>query len=168
MYDRDNPTLELSVLGDEVTQAQIDTLHSLMRKEYGLATTELKIRQGSFFNANNQAQILENLVRSKDEEIGIKDAAIAQLTDSIRGLQTGNRLFADKTQVIGEKYKDDIASISIVDVPYFNPSDGSSQKIPTIYIVWKDFAPHRNVVLSELKAWAPALLGVQNVQIVTM
>lgn len=168
MYDRDNPTLELSVLGDEVTQAQIDTLHTIMRKEYGLNTTELKIRQSSFFNANDQAQILENLVRSKDEEIGIKDAAIAQLTDSIRGLQTGHRLFADKTQVIGEKYKDDIASISIVDVPYFNPSDGSSQKIPTIYIVWKDSAPHRDIVLSELNKWAPALLGVQNVQIVTM
>ena len=104
------------------------------------------------------------LLVDREQQIRDKDEEIQQLKDSI---QTSSSVkYAEIARTIGEKYHSTIDEISISDNAYYNPRTKSMQVVPTLYIKWSGNGD-RSSVQKELSTWAPVLLGVEQVRIVS-
>jgi hypothetical protein len=138
-----------------------------MINDFNLNSTQLKIKHtGDVFDVNMQADVLENIISAKDTELKNKDLLVTQLNLKIDSIQKNETNYADKTTVIGQKYKRDILKISILDVSYYNTETTLNETIPTIFIVWKPTANVKAVV-AELESWCPILLDVEKIKIVS-
>lgn|SRR5574344_335011 len=166
-YHKKNSTLTLFLIGKELSAGQIDTLRNMMINDFNLNSTQLKIKHtGDVFDVNMQADVLENIISAKDTELKNKDLLVTQLNLKIDSIQKNETNYADKTTVIGQKYKRDILKISILDVSYYNTETTLNETIPTIFIVWKPTANVKAVV-AELESWCPILLDVEKIKIVS-
>lgn len=166
-YDRKSPTLTLSVIGAPISVSQLDTLRNTMRMSYGLTSTELTVHQrGIDLGNEQQTAVLENLLRSKEDELRGKESQILSLKDSLQRIGGCSASYSEKAALIGERYREHISEISIVDVPYYSVSSGRQSKRTTIYIVWRNNAD-RQAVINGLSSWAPVVLNVSSVDIVS-
>ncbi len=165
IYDKKSPTLTLTIIGEEVSPAMVDTLRQMMVNDYSLASTQLRVRQTSHvIEMGDQADVLAGLLVDREQQIRDKDEEIQQLKDSI---QTSSSVkYAEIARTIGEKYHSTIDEISISDNAYYNPRTKSMQVVPTLYIKWSGNGD-RSSVQKELSTWAPVLLGVEQVRIVS-
>ena len=165
IYDKKSPTLTLTIIGNEVSPAMVDTLRQMMVNDYSLASTQLKVRQTShIITGGDQADVLAGLLVDREQQIHDKDEEIQQLKDSIQ--MSSSAKYAEIARTIGEKYQSSIGEISISDNSYYNPSTKEMQVIPTIYIKWHNGTANA-AVRTELSTWAPVLLGVEQVRIVS-
>src|SRR5574344_3107121 len=165
-YHSDVPNLTLYMVGNSLSSAQIDSLRSIMVHDFGLTTTQLRIKQtGGIIDVGTQADLLEDLIIGKDEELKQKEVVIADLTQKLLIKQQSNDNYTEKAQLIGEKYQSFIHTISIADVTYYNPKSKSSEIVTTIYISWVP-GTDINKIKSELNSWTPILLNVDKVHII--
>jgi len=165
VYDKKSPTLTLTVIGNEVSSAKMDTLRMMMVNDYSLASTQLRVRQTShIITGGDQADVLAGLLVDREQQIRDKDVEIQQLKDSIQ--MSSSAKYAEIARTVGEKYHSSIEEISISDNAYFNPRTKKMQGIPTIYIKWYNGNANA-AVRTELSTWVPVLLGVDEVRIVS-
>ena len=165
VYDKKSPTLTLTVIGDEVSSAEIDTLRMMMVNDYSLASTQLRVRQTSHvIEVGNQADVLAGLLVDREQQIRNQEQEIQQLKDSIQ--MSSSAKYMEIARTIGEKYHSTIDEISISDNAYFNPRTKTMQFVPTLYIKWSGIGDKASV-RSELSTWVPILLGVEEVRIVS-
>ena len=165
VYDKKSPTLTLTVIGDEVSSAEIDTLRMMMVNDYSLASTQLRVRQTSHvIEVGNQADVLAGLLVDREQQIRDQEQEIQQLKDSIQ--MSSSAKYLEIARTIGEKYHSTIDEISISDNAYFNPRTKTMQFVPTLYIKWSGIGDKASV-RSELSTWVPVLLGVEEVRIVS-
>ena len=165
VYDKKSPTLTLTVIGDEVSSAEIDTLRMMMVNDYSLASTQLRVRQTSHvIEVGNQADVLAGLLVDREQQIRDQEQEIQQLKDSIQ--MSSSAKYMEIARTIGEKYHSTIDEISISDNAYFNPRTKTMQFVPTLYIKWSGIGDKASV-RSELSTWVPVLLGVEEVRIVS-
>ncbi len=88
-YDRKNPSVTLSMVGNQLTDKEMNSLQNIMRHQYGLTNADLLVKQtGSEISSDQQADVLERLLQRKEDEIRSKDLLISQLRDSIKVLST--------------------------------------------------------------------------------
>ena len=165
IYDKKSPTLTLTIIGEEVSPAMVDTLRQMMVNDYSLASTQLRVRQTSHvIEAGSQADVLAGLLVDREQQIRDKELEIQSLKDSIQ--MSSSAKYAEIAHTIGEKYHTTIEEISISDNAYFNPRTKTQQLVPTIYIKWYHGTANATV-RNELLTWAPVLLGVKEVRIVS-
>lgn len=165
-YDRKSPSLDLFLVGEELSNAEIDTLRSIMATNFGLGNTKLTVKQASQISGvHMRADFLEEMLNSKSDELKNKDDIISQLSNQIDTLQSTQNLYNEQAIVIGNKYRKSIESISIIDTKYYNPDLQNHTAVPTIYIKWKNGERSTDIV-SELRTWVPMLLKVEEVKIV--
>ena len=165
VYDKKSPTLTLTVIGDEVSSAEIDTLRMMMVNDYSLASTQLRVRQTSHvIEVGNQADVLAGLLVDREQQIRDQEQEIQKLKDSIQ--MSSSAKYMEIARTIGEKYHSTIDEISISDNAYFNPRTKTMQFVPTLYIKWSGIGD-KTSVRSELSTWVPVLLGVEEVRIVS-
>ena len=165
VYDKKSPTLTLTVIGDEVSSAEVDTLRMMMVNDYSLSSTQLRVRQTSHvIEVGNQADVLAGLLVDREQQLRDQELEIASLRDSIQ--MVGPSKYAEVARTIGEKYHTAIEEISISDNSYFNPRTKTMQMVPTLYIKWSGTGD-KATVRNELSTWAPMLLGVEQVRIVS-
>ncbi|MBP5400430.1 MAG: DUF389 domain-containing protein [Bacteroidales bacterium] len=164
LYDKKSPTLTLTIIGEEVSPAMMDTLRQIMLNDYSLSSTQLKVRQTShIITGGDQADILAGLLVDREQQIREQEIEIASLKDSI---QTGGpSKYAEVARTIGEKYHTTIEEIAITENTFFNPHTKKYQSVPTIYVKWH--GPENAAVRSELSTWVPVLLGVEQVRIIS-
>lgn len=166
-YDEKSPTLTLSMIGQELSEKQIDSLRIILIQDFGLNTTQLKIRQtGKIFDANMQSDFLGKLITKKDNELRDKEDTITALNERIELLQQSATLYSDYAKTIGKRYARDIKTIAIADVEYYNTDNGRTTTIPTIYVMWTNEADQAKVS-TELNDWVPILLHVSEVRIIS-
>ena len=165
IYDKKSPSLTLTIIGNEVSPAMVDTLRQMMVNDYSLASTQLRVRQTSHvIEMGDQADVLAGLLVDREQQIRDKDEEIQQLKDSIQ--MNSSAKYAEIACTIGEKYHSSIEEISISDNFYFNPRTKTQQSIPTVYVKWRNGAPVATV-RGELASWVPVLLGVEDVRIIS-
>ena len=165
IYDKKSPTLTLTIIGEEVSPAMVDTLRMMMVNDYSLSSTQLQVRQTSHvIEAGSQADVLAGLLVDREQQIRDKELEIQSLKDSIQ--MSSSAKYAEIAHTIGEKYHTTIEEISISDNAYFNPRTKTQQLVPTIYIKWYHGTANATV-RNELSTWAPVLLGVKEVRIVS-
>ncbi|MCQ2262927.1 MAG: DUF389 domain-containing protein [Bacteroidales bacterium] len=159
-YDRKNPMLTLTIVGDEVSPVMVDSLRSIMRHNFGLTSTDLKVKQtGLVFNAEMQAGQLGKMIADKDKEIKQKDKEIAALSVSTEQ----NRKIAKQ---IGDEFSSSIASVSVSSMSYYSTSSKNSVNETTVIVTWKENAD-RSAVTAELNRMLPFMLQVPQVKIIS-
>ena len=164
-YDKKSSSLTLTIIGEEVSPSKVDTLRMMMVNDYALTSTQLRIRQTAHvIGVGGQADVLAGLLMDREQQIREKEEEIQQLKDSIE--MSSSAKYAEIAHTIGEKYRSSIEEISISDNAYFNPHSKTQQTIPTIYIKWYNGSVNVTV-RSEIASWAPVLLGVEQVRIVS-
>ena len=166
-YDRKSPQLTLSVVGGPISAVKIDSLKTLMHDQYGLASTQLTVRQmGIDFGKPEQNEVMEKLLQRREDEVRGKEVLIEKLRDSLEMIGIGKDSYAEKSITLAKRYASAVSSISIVDVPFYSGNNVNAKTHTIIYIRWKQGA-ERESVLEELRSWAPTLLGVEKVEIVS-
>ena len=159
-FDRTNPTVTLTIVGGEVTPVLADSLRSVMRHDYGLNTTELKIKQmGNVFNAEIQAGQLGQMIAERDKVIKEQDARIAALS----GDAENNKKLSQR---IGERYPESIASVSVSNMLDYQIDKKDNQTLTTVVVTWKEGAD-RAAIQSELKQQLLFMLDVDEVRILS-
>jgi uncharacterized membrane protein len=159
-YNRKTPVLTLSIVGDEVSPVKIDSLRTLMREEFGLNTTDLRIRQSNHgFNAELQASQLGRMVSERDQVIKEKEQEIATLS-------VGTEQNRKAAQQVGDKYASSIANIAVSSMPYYQTSGKNTASQTTVIVTWREGAD-REAVSAELKEFMPLILQVDKVKIVS-
>ena len=165
IYDKKSPTLTLTIIGDEVTPTQVDTLRMMMVNDYSLSSTQLRVRQTThLLEAGDQADVLAGLLMDREQQIREKELEVELLKDSIN--TNPSVKYAEISRTIGEKYQTSIEEISIADNTIYTPRTKTQQKIPTVYIKWYNGTAN-STIKNELSAWIPLLLGVESVRIVS-
>lgn len=160
-YDRKTPTLTLNFVGDEVLPTVIDSMRKMMRADFGLNTTELKVKQaGGVINAEMQAGQLGKMIADKDKEIKAKEEEIASL--SVGSAQ--NRRISKR---IGDDYAASISAVAVNTVNYYRTDSQSDVNIATVIITWKENAD-RAVVVADLNKMIPFMLQVDRIEIVSV
>ncbi|MBO4645308.1 MAG: DUF389 domain-containing protein [Bacteroidales bacterium] len=159
-FDRKSPTLTLSVVGSEIPPATVDSIRMVMAKEYGLNTTQLKIKQtGVVIDGDMQAGVLQNMLAEQKREIEEKDKEIAALSlDSKQNLELAQKISRD--------YAESVASVSLNSMTYYGKGTADGKSIPTLVITWKPDAD-REGVTSELTKMLPFILSVDAVKIIS-
>lgn len=159
-YNRKTPVLTLSIVGDEVSPVKIDSLRTLMREEFGLNTTDLRIRQSNHgFNAELQASQLGRMVSERDQVIKEQEQEIATLS-------VGTEQNRKAAQQVGDKYASSIANIAVSSMPYYQTSGKNTASQTTVIVTWREGAD-REAVSAELKEFMPLILQVDKVKIVS-
>ena len=152
--------LTLTIVGDEVSPVMVDSLRSIMRHNFGLTSTDLKVKQtGLVFNAEMQAGQLGKMIADKDKEIKQKDKEIAALSVSTEQ----NRKIAKQ---IGDEFSSSIASVSVSSMSYYSTSSKNSVNETTVIVTWKENAD-RSAVTAELNRMLPFMLQVPQVKIIS-
>lgn len=165
-YNRKQSSLKLFLVGKELSSADIDTLQKIMVSDFGLAKTQLTIKQTSqIIDVNMQADVLEDIIAKKNNELQDKELQISQLNSQIDTLKLQQKKYNETAATIGNKYKSSIESISISDVSYYQPKTNTTIQRPTLYIKWENGKRDENII-AELQTWAPLLLNVNTVKIV--
>lgn len=165
-YNRKQSSLKLFLVGKELSSADIDTLQKIMVSDFGLAKTQLTIKQTSqIIDVNMQADVLEDIIAKKNNELQDKEQQISQLNSQIDTLKLQQKKYNETAATIGNKYKSSIESISISDVSYYQPKTNTTIQRPTLYIKWENGKRDENII-AELQTWAPLLLNVNTVKIV--
>ena len=160
VFDRSNPTVTLSIVGSEVTPVLADSLRSVMRHDYGLNTTELKIKQmGNVFNAEIQAGQLGQMIAERDRVIKEQDAQIATLSGDAES-------YKKLSQRIGERYPESIAAVSVSKMIDYQIDKNDDQTLTTVVVTWKEGA-NRSAVQAELKQQLLFMLDVDEVRILS-
>ena len=160
VFDRSNPTVTLSIVGSEVTPVLADSLRSVMRHDYGLNTTELKIKQmGNVFNAEIQAGQLGQMIAERDRVIKEQDAQIATLSGDAES-------YKKLSQRIGERYPESIAAVSVSKMIDYQIDKNDDQTLTTVVVTWKEGA-NRSAVQTELKQQLLFMLDVDEVRILS-
>ena len=159
-FDRTNPTVTLTIVGGEVTPVLADSLRSVMRHDYGLNTTELKIKQmGNVFNAEIQAGQLGQMIAERDKVIKEQDAQIATLSGDAES-------YKKLSQRIGERYPESIAAVSVSKMIDYQTDKNDDQTLTTVVVTWKEGAD-RAAIQSELKQQLLFMLDVDEVRILS-
>ena len=159
-FDRSNPTVTLSVVGGEITPVLADSLRSVMRHDYGLNTTELKIKQmGSVFNAELQAGQLGKMIAERDETIKRQDKEIAALSGDV---ENNKKL----SQRIGDRYAESIASVSVGNMNDYYTENQQNITHIIVVVTWKEGAD-RTLVKNELQKQLSFMLDVDEVKILS-
>ena len=160
VFDRSNPTVALSVAGGEVTPVWVDSLRYIMRHDYGLNTTELKVKQvGTVFNAEIQAGQLGKMIAERDEIIKKQDKEIAILS----GDAENNKMLSQR---IGDRYAESIASVSVGNMNDYQTENQYSKPYTVVVVTWKEGAD-RTSVKSELQKQLSFMLDVDEVRILS-
>lgn len=159
-FDRSNPTVTLSIVGGEITPVLADSLRSVMRHDYGLNTTELKIKQmGSVFNAELQAGQLGKMIAERDETIKRQDKEIAALSGDV---ENNKKL----SQRIGDRYAESIASVSVGNMNDYYTENQQNITHIIVVVTWKEGAD-RTLVKNELQKQLSFMLDVDEVKILS-
>ena len=159
-FDRNNPSVTLSIVGGEVSPVFADSLRSIMRHDYGLNTTELKIKQmGNVFSAEIQAGQLGQMIAERDKVIKEQDAQIATLSGDVES-------YKKLSQRIGERYPESIAAVSVSNMLDYQTDEKESQTLVTVVVTWKEGAD-RAAIQSELKRQLLFMLDVDEVRILS-
>ena len=159
-FDRSNPTVTLSIVGGEITPVLADSLRSVMRHDYGLNTTELKIKQmGSVFNAELQAGQLGKMIAERDETIKRQDKEIAALSGDV---ENNKKL----SQRIGDRYAESIASVSVGNMNDYHTENQQNITHIIVVVTWKEGAD-RMLVKNELQKQLSFMLDVDEVKILS-
>ena len=159
-FDRSNPTVTLSIVGGEITPVLADSLRSVMRHDYGLNTTELKIKQmGSVFNAELQAGQLGKMIAERDETIKRQDKEIAALSGDV---ENNKKL----SQRIGDRYAESIASVSVGNMNDYYTENQQNITHIIVVVTWKEGAD-RMLVKNELQKQLSFMLDVDEVKILS-
>ncbi len=159
-FDRSNPTVTLSIVGGEITPVLADSLRSVMRHDYGLNTTELKIKQmGSVFNAELQAGQLGKMIAERDETIKRQDKEIASLSGDV---ENNKKL----SQRIGDRYAESIASVSVGNMNDYYTENQQNITHIIVVVTWKEGAD-RTLVKNELQKQLSFMLDVDEVKILS-
>ena len=165
-YNRNKSSLNLFLVGKQLSATEIDTLRKIMVTDFGLSKTQLTIKQTSqVVDVNMQTSVLEEIIANKSSELQEKEHQIAQLNNQIDTLKMHQDKYQEQTAIIGNKYKYAISSISISEINYYQPKNNTTTKIPTLYIKW-DNGKRDESIITELKTWVPLLLNVPSVKIV--
>ncbi len=163
-YNKKAPVLTLTFVGDELSQNQIDSLHHLLAVDYGLASTQLQIKQASHVvEAGTEVNVLGDMLALRERQIQEQKNEIQQLKDSIS--VASGYAFVEVAKNVCEKYKGLIGEISISNSVYVDSKTGEEREIPTVYVRMTD-GTAKNRVRGELSEWLPLLLGVDNVRII--
>ena len=159
-FDRSDPTVTLSIVGGEITPVLADSLRSVMRHDYGLNTTELKIKQmGSVFNAELQAGQLGKMIAERDETIKRQDKEIAALSGDV---ENNKKL----SQRIGDRYAESIASVSVGNMNDYYTENQQNITHIIVVVTWKEGAD-RTLVKNELQKQLSFTLDVDEVKILS-
>jgi uncharacterized membrane protein len=158
VFDRSNPTIMLSVAGGEVTPVWVDSLRYIMHHDYGLNTTELKVKQvGAVFNAEIQAGQLGKMIAERDEIIKRQDKEIATLS----GDAENNKMLSQR---IGDRFAESIASVSVGSMNDYQTENQYNKPYTVVVVTWKEGAD-RASVKNELQKQLSFMLDVDEVPI---
>jgi len=154
-YDSSSPTIILSIVGGEVTPLLADSLRSIMRHDYGLNTTELKIKQmGASFNAEIQAEQLGKMIADRDEIIKKKDKEIADLSGNVEN----NKMLS---QHVGDYFSESIASVAVSTVSDYQVSKKKNDTYTAVVVTWKNEVVDRESIKNDLQKKLSFMLNVK-------
>ncbi len=163
-YHYKNQTITLSLMGDPLSNEQIQRLQDELQNKYGLEKTKLIIKQtGISVDITKQNEIIENIINKKDEEILRKDSTITELQSKLSKVQQEEILSLQLTREAYTQYPN-LTDFAITDMTRYNTKSLDKETISVVYLKWKD-DNHENDEKNLVK-WLKVRLGVETLEVI--
>jgi uncharacterized hydrophobic protein (TIGR00271 family) len=133
-YKFKEQTIQLSVVGKEITPKEIAQMQSMLHKQYGLENTTLIVKQtDQFFSAENENELIEKILERKDAQLVEYQQYIEELESELAKLNTSEKTNKQVAQELAVQYPS-ITSFSVVKMVYTDTRSLKSDTIPTLFI----------------------------------
>lgn len=124
----------LSIVGKEITGEEIAYMQKIMRTQYGLNRATLIIKQtDGLYQAQNENELIENILEKKDEQILSAQQRIVELEQELAKHKTDELTNKKIAKEIAVQYPS-VKSFSVVKIVYTDTKSLESDTIPTLFI----------------------------------
>ena len=164
-YSRSEKQIVLTLVGDELSQKQIDELQMRLM-DYGLKNTKLVLRQagGGVLDIGTQAQMLQRFIDQKDVVILKKDSLIERLESDLALQQERSKITTEQLAKELVSLYPQIESLTLANGLQMNLRNNTSDTIPLITMKWSSKPDSSTNV--QIERWLRARLGVKRVSII--
>lgn len=163
-YARKERTITLSIVGQTLTEKEVNELNQLLI-DYGLTKTKLIIKQTTFIPniEATEATLLENILEKKESQITAKDSIIQVLEADILALKNTNEVYKKIAEEIAVQYPH-IVSVSIANMTYTKTSTLETTTVPTLYLQWEKKPDPKD--RTQIVNWLKVRLGVEEIKVI--
>ena len=164
-YNRKEKKLFMTVVGNELSQAQVDELQ-LRLADYGLQGTQLIIKQagGGVLDVGTQAAMLQRFIEQKDLHLAQKDSLIDRLQNDLTDERQNSIVTSDQIANELSALYPEIESLSLANALQMNMRTKKTDTIPLVTIEWVE--KPSQATEQQIERWLRTRLRVPKISIV--